>query len=439
MNQNRNTPATPIQLTVALLPCILLGLLVGCASQPLEPPAGGPISFARFLEEVRKASSGDFPDAAASGGEFEEMRAHLLELYQDVEVLHSFEIAEEQLADCVPIDRQPALRRPGMEDHRIASPPEFPALPVAPEGLEATTVSTNLPAGLDRHGNERACPEGSFPMRRITLEEMTRFETLGDFFAKVPGGGGHPDLVLAAEASTHYYAHARQTVANRGGTSRLNLWSPTAASGHMSLSQQWTVAGSGSSLQTVEGGWQVYPVKYVTSLAVPFIFWTPDAYATGCYNLDCPGFVQTNAGWVLGAPFSSGSYSVSGGTQMVFDQAWYYDSGNWWLEINGYAIGYYPGSLYGTGPLATGAATVVDFGGEDSGSSTALEMGSGQFADAGYQYAAFQNKIYYYNPSGFADIAVLSAHETNPSCYTIDLTQTSSNPPSFYFGGPSCG
>ncbi|MCL4250584.1 MAG: hypothetical protein KJ065_20705 [Anaerolineae bacterium] len=34
---------------------------------------------------------------------------------------------------------------------------------------------------------EDGCPEGSIPMRRITLAELTRFQTLGDFLGKSAG------------------------------------------------------------------------------------------------------------------------------------------------------------------------------------------------------------------------------------------------------------
>ena len=94
---------------------------------------------------------------------------------------------------------------------------------------------------------------------------------------------------------------------------------------------------------------------------------------------------------------SSSRYSVLGGSQSHLQQIWQYINGNWWLYIDSHPIGYYPGSLYGNGPLASGAATVVDFGGEDTGAPSALEMGSGQVASAGGTYVAYQATIDYYN------------------------------------------
>jgi len=445
MNKNQPAFVSPRLLTTVLI-WSLLSLLVACAGPPHEPPQVDPPSpdglapFARFVAAIDSARHEDFRTSeVASAAAFEKMKAHLQELYRGIEVGHSFVMAEGQPVDCVPIDQQPALRRPAMAGHQIASPPEFPARPAAAEGPTTTAVGWNLVPGKDRFGNDRQCAEGSFPMRRITLDELTRFATLRHFLSKSPDGGGlYPaaDSAASTSSSTHYYAHAYQRVENTGATSTLNLWSPTVASGEMSLSQQWIVAGSGDGLQTVEGGWQVMPRKYTTNLAVPFIYWTSADYADGCYNLECTAFVQVESQWLLGAPWPADKYSVSNGQQTGFRQAWYYYQGNWWLEINGVAIGYYPGSLYGTGPLASGAATAVDFGGEDTGTTGALQMGSGQFANAGAQLAAFQSKILFYLTDGGTLPAALVPSQHYPSCYTIDLTSGSS--PYFYFGGPSC-
>jgi hypothetical protein len=120
------------------------------------------------------------------------------------------------------------------------------------------------------------------------------------------------------------FAYGYQYVTNYGGNSWLDLWNP---SGDFSLSQQWYVGGSGGNTQTVEGGWQVLPDKYGTNKAVLFIYWTADDYQnTGCYNLDCSGFVQTNSNWYLGGTWDH--YSSTGGGQWGFELQWKLYSGN---------------------------------------------------------------------------------------------------------------
>ena len=84
-----------------------------------------------------------------------------------------------------------------------------------------------------------------------------------------------------------------------------------------SLSQEWYVGGSGTTLpglQTEEIGWVVYPAMFSNSeKAHFFIFSTADGYnTTGCWNNSCGDFVQVNSfGVYLGSPFSN--YSTTGG------------------------------------------------------------------------------------------------------------------------------
>jgi hypothetical protein len=260
---------------------------------------------------------------------------------------------------------------------------------------------------------------------------------LDAFLAKNPAGTDD----VRAQAPIRQYAHAYQSVANHGGNSRLNIWNPDS---NFSISQQWYSDGSGSSLQTLEGGWIKYPDKFGSS-SVLFIYFTPDAYkqpgGKGCYNLDCTGFVQTTKNWALGGSFNS--YSSVGGPQYEFGEQWKYYQGNWWLYLQGSgnleAVGYYPGSVYNGGAMATDAA-MVDYGGEVAPNGmTWPPMGSGNFANAGFGKAAYQQTIFYISTSDTGVWASLTPVQTAPSCYTIDYVPASrggSWGTYFYFGGP---
>src|SRR5262249_16764445 len=129
--------------------------------------------------------------------------------------------------------------------------------------------------------------------------------------SRTPG----PSRLAPTVAATHRWAHAAQNVNNLGGHSYLNVWDPPIrADPIFSLSQHWYVGGSGAGLQTAEVGWQVYPQMYGNTRPVFFIYWTADDYqTTGCYNLSCSAFVQTNNAWPIGGALSS--WSTSGGQQ----------------------------------------------------------------------------------------------------------------------------
>ena len=73
----------------------------------------------------------------------------------------------------------------------------------------------------------------------------------------------------ASDGGCHAHAYGYQYVNSYGGSSILELWSPTVTSPQVfSLSQQWFINTTGANgVQTIESGWQVYPqdlLEYVT-------------------------------------------------------------------------------------------------------------------------------------------------------------------------------
>ena len=383
------------------------------------------------------------------------MKAHILSLYRGVEARNSFEDENGSVFDCIPVSQQPALK--GASPAEAPSMPPLRAKPAAeatPTGERRTAAATSpIAAGQkDRYGNERVCPAGYIPMRRVTLEELTRFETLQRFFQKNPQGAGHAPAAPSGIAAppkqfeppgvgaTHRWAHAYQNVDNLGGHSFINLWDPTIGANQVfSLSQHWYVGGSGANLQTAEVGWQVYPQKYGNSKPVFFIYWTADDYNnTGCYNLDCSAFVQISHSWTIGGTISP--WSVYGGAQYEIQVAFYLYKGNWWLYVQGtdasHAIGYYPTSLYKGGALAS-HATEIDYGGEVVGTTSFPGMGSGHFAKEGWQKACFQRDIYYFPTTGGAVYANLTPSQSWPNCYTVQKVNYAAPwNDTIYYGGP---
>jgi hypothetical protein len=417
--------------------------LAMAATQAAAQTADRYVSFQQFLQGVRSAGAAQFVGRSRIGSStaFAEMRAHILGLYDSVHVTHSF-VMGSQYFDCVPVMEQPSVRAQGLD--RLAEPP--PARPDGSSGVELTPQTEDY--AKDQFGNAVGCGVGTVPMRRVTLEEMGRFRTLHEFFRKGPDGAGEFNTRAASDG--HKYAHASQAVKNFGGGSNLNLWSPAVSpnTNAFSLSQQWWTTMSGKVVQTVEGGWQHYPDKYGKTLkSVLFIYFTADGYdKTGCYNLDCSAFVQTNNKIKLGGPFDK--YSSVGGAQREFRLEWFLyvppgqKFGNWFLYLNGSSspIGYYPGSLWKNRGLAQ-SATSIDFGGETvtNAKTTYPPMGSGQWASAGEKKAAYQNDITYFPTVNSAKEARLKIDQPNPKCYKIDLHNSSGVDgwfSYFYFGGP---
>jgi hypothetical protein len=393
------------------------------AEQPALPPAQSFVTFDAYLSSVARTT---FAAPAA-----EQMRGYILNLYRGVKVGHSYQFGGAYF-DCADVMSQPTVRDLGLK--KLATPPD--AGTIGGAGT-ARSAASPLRLGLtDAFGNAVSCKDGTIPMRRLPLEQMTKYPSLQAYLGKTPDGA-------SLRANAHRYAARRQTLTNYGGNSWINLWNP---SGEFTLSQQWFATGSGSTTQTVEGGWVHYPGKFGNN-AVLFIFSTPDGYAHGCYNLECSGFVQTNNNWHLGGAWSS--YSTPGGTQYGFQQQWKYYNGNWWLYLKGSgtldAVGYYPGSVFNNGQMSRNAAETT-FGGETyTSGSNWPQMGSGQFP-GGFGVAAYQNSVFYLPRNESGGTGVWSNLNidivTNPNCYR--LTYHGSTDPGgdwpgttyFYYGGP---
>jgi hypothetical protein len=399
--------------------------------------------FDEFYEELQNAQHEHYRNRketrSRGAAAFEEQKRHLVELYNGVHVGHSFVDSAGQVFDCIPVADQPALR-----GRTLAKVPTLPL-------IKATAVAApeNAPPGIrtgqrDTLGNDMTCPPGTVPIRRITLSELTQFETLGHFLRK----GGHPKrrtaraVVVPADAggAPHEYAHASQAVPNVGGHSVLGVWDPSISTGQLfSLSQHWYIAETaGGDAQTVEVGWQVYPGMYQHAKPVLFTYWTADGYTnTGSYNNTAGDFVQVSP--TMSAGMALETWSQCGGVQVEMELTVMLESGNWWIFVNGndavHALGYYPTSLYQGGPLAT-RATSVDYGGETVGSSSYPAMGSGEFAARGYKFAAYHRNIHYFSSESTSVDAVLTASQDWPNSYTIDVESSSDWGEYFYYGGP---
>ena len=215
---------------------------------PNDP--AGILPFRQFVESLEKFSPSQHLEAAGSQVLHEEavqdMNNHLKRHYQGVEAVHSFVDENGSVFDCIPIEQQPALKQSGVAP---AAPQDLPK-PTgaqAAQGLaEAPSQPTEHVVQLradreDQHGNTIHAPDGTIAMRRLTMENLRRFQTLHQFFQKSPYGSGKPPQsgqppqssrgggvapAAATVAATHRWAHAFQNVNNHGGHSFVNVWEP---------------------------------------------------------------------------------------------------------------------------------------------------------------------------------------------------------------------
>ncbi|XP_019445425.1 PREDICTED: uncharacterized protein LOC109349175 [Lupinus angustifolius] len=360
---------------------------------------------------------------------FNIIRNHLNQLNKPS--IKTIQSPDGDIIDCVVSHLQPAFDHPHLKGHRPLDPPEKPKHHRQMEELTENFQLWSL--------SGESCPEGTIPIRRTTEQDMLRASSVSRFGRKIrkpvrrdTNSNGHEHAVGYVSGEKYY-----------GAKASINVWAPQVANRYeFSLSQMWVISGSfGDDLNTIEAGWQVSPELYGDSYPRFFTYWTSDAYqATGCYNLLCSGFVQTNNRIAIGAAISPTS-TYAGGQFDISLLIWKDPKhGNWWLEFgSGILVGYWPSFLF---THLRDHASMVQFGGEivnsrQTGSHTSTQMGSGHFASEGFGKASYFRNIQVVdwdnNLIPLSNLRVLADHS---NCYDIQGGINNVWGNYFYYGGP---
>uniref|UniRef100_A0ACD5VMA1 Uncharacterized protein n=1 Tax=Avena sativa TaxID=4498 RepID=A0ACD5VMA1_AVESA len=339
---------------------------------------------------------------------------------------------------CVPAHQQPAFDHPKLKGQKPEDEPEERPR-MSADAAEEDAVFTQ--AWSD--GGKQSCPGGTVPIRRTTEQDLQRYSTSGSLrrYGMKPRAAG-----VRRDSTSDGHEHAVGYVTGDqfyGAKASLNVWpAKVASAAEFSLSQIWVISGTfGNDLNTIEAGWQVSPELYGDNSPRFFTYWTSDAYqATGCYNLHCSGFIQTNSRIAIGAAISPAS--AYNGRQFDISLLLWKDPrrGHWWLQLgSGPLVGYWPSSLF---THLGGHANMVQFGGEvvntrPSGSHTPTQMGSGHFPREGFNRAAYFRNVQVVdwdnNLIPARDLRLVADH---PACYGIQGGYNRAWGNYFYYGGP---
>ena len=175
---------------------VVIGLPISVWAQGQSPwheqiPIKEFVPFQTFYDDTQRADSGVYAkpqSGVRNDGEFVKMKTHILSLYEGVEVKNSFILGDAHI-DCVDINTQSSLRQNG--NQIPLAPPPNKVVEGTYSGLGWTQPVAPM---LSRHkkdayGNVQFCEKGFIPMRRITLDDMTRYNTLDDFRSKYGQAG----------------------------------------------------------------------------------------------------------------------------------------------------------------------------------------------------------------------------------------------------------
>ncbi|OWM90514.1 hypothetical protein CDL15_Pgr014817 [Punica granatum] len=283
------------------------------------------------------------------------------------------------LIDCVEAHLQPAFDHPLLKGQKPLDPPDRPK---ANESSTSAEESSDIFQLWAENGD--SCPEGTVPIRRTTEKDVLRASSIRRF----------------------------------GRKRRRSVRRDSSGSGH-----------------------EVSPQLYGDNNPRFFTYWTTDAYqTTGCYNLFCSGFVQTNRRIAIGAAISPRS-SYNGRQFDISVMIWKDPKhGHWWLQFgSGLLVGYWPAFIFSH---LRNHANMIQFGGEivnfrSRGIHTATQMGSGHFSGEGFRKASYFRNLQVVdwdnNLIPPQNLRLLADH---PNCYDIRQGRNSVWGMYFYYGGP---
>ncbi|CAK8538110.1 unnamed protein product [Lathyrus sativus] len=329
------------------------------------------------------------------------------------------------IIDCVDINKQPAFDHPLLMNHKLQKKPSFLNSFKKNNGKNSSTTTT-LGFHIER------CPVGTIPIRRTTSDDLFRGKLYFDNILSVETPGKHVAEVTLTP-STYYGV---------GGTS--SVYNVKVEKGQSSAAVIWVKSGSSDSTNYIGIGWHVAPELYNDDGTHLYVVWTTDNFKTGCYNLQCPGFVQTNRDAHLGGRFDK--TSTQNGEMVEIEISIYQDPNtkNWWIYNSQKLLGYFPSSIFSN----LNSASEVGWTGQTRAPVNAPSppMGSGSYPDRNILHASYFTHISYQDDSRTNREPNKESTRTfsdAPNCYRAEYygDEGSEFGYTLQFGGPggNCG
>lgn len=355
--------------------------------------------------------------------------------------------------DWVPMESQVpsgkiATPPPNPEAHARAEHPERPVSPVRLEEIEQG-------------------PAGTVPILRPSLERMSRTLEVKGHLSK--RGGLYVNRERRAKApadpdpASYFHDTDSQNGRFYGWDGYLNMWDPAInvpAGGNgedHSILQVWLQNYDKKVTQSVEGGWTVDRGLNGDTQPHVFTYYTTNGYSKdadnqGGYNRQFKGWVQYSSSVFPGIRING--TSVFGGPQYDISMKFQLyrepnsNDVNWWVNVQGIWMGYYPASLFNGG-----VGSVVEWlgcGGEvysglANPEKTMDQMGSGFQAAGGWTKAAFLRNLRnqsdmngtMVNNAGVATEDAAAPGGADPYTIQLDTNSGTTWGTYMYVGGPA--
>ncbi|KAL3746830.1 hypothetical protein ACJRO7_015728 [Eucalyptus globulus] len=367
-------------------------------------------------------------------------------------VIKSIQSEDGDIIDCIDIYKQPAFRHPALRNHTIQmAPSDNPSIMTTgmPEAFTKIDTSSSIFRTSQLWRKKGSCPKGTIPIRRIQKNNMAKASLPVDYGRKKAqnshrGTEMDENKIQNLLQSNHSMAILiTEGYSYTGAKGDIKVFNP-----HVEYDDEWTtsqIALKSAVLQDyecVESGWAVNPGIYGDRKTRFFVYWTADSgKKTGCFDLTCPGFVQTSSKVALGAAIHP--ISTTDGLPYQITLYLFRDpsTGNWWVQYDEKTnVGYFPPELFAYLPQT---AQTVQWGGEVYSSRiggftphTSTQMGSGQFPIL-EESSGYVKRIRVRDNSMILKFPEQVDHYTDEyRCYDVRYLGDYIEDPEFYFGGP---
>ncbi|WCJ29560.1 hypothetical protein M5689_011186 [Euphorbia peplus] len=348
----------------------------------------------------------------------------------------SIQSEDGDIIDCIDMYKQPAFAHPSLRNHTIQMAPSYDYTSTQREGERDWSASQVW----KKNGS---CPMGTIPIRRYVLHGKDNY------------GRKKPSLRLNPHQINKQASNFRQS--NRsvailltegysysGVKGDIKVWNP-----YVESDQEWTTSqislksGSYSDYESLEFGWAVNPSLYGDKKTRLFLYWTADgSKTTGCFDLTCPGFVQTSNEVALGAAIYALSVPFGLPSQITLYIFKDPNTNNWWVQYGEkISLGYWPSGLFSL--LAHGNAEGAEWGGEvyssklGSAPHTKTGMGNGEFPDGIFgNSGTFRRLRVRENPVDLKFPEQVFTYQDEYNCYRTYYVEDYTDDPEFYYGGP---
>ncbi|XP_057443497.1 uncharacterized protein LOC130735575 [Lotus japonicus] len=369
-----------------------------------------------------------------NGGRIHHQSKQQLQLHD----YQNFQPSIDDSFDCVDMYNQPAFQHPVLKNHKIQLFPTF---------LRTTMQnrSSSFSKAVKYQNFIRECPPRKVPILKTTTRQ--KMVTKSSSKSQLDGFNEYSE-----SNPGHHFAtlETTQDMMFRGGSARIGTYNLSLQENQYNIPGIWIQSGPPTELNSIQVGTGVHPSLYGDHQIRVTAYWTADGYhKTGCYNYQCPGFVQVHRGagfeGVLLHSSEIGTlHKFSWIVKVKQDKV----TGNWWC-IGGedlVALGYWPKEIFTH--LRQGSS-LIKYGGETFAPPNMISppMGSGRLPKELFKNSCFISNLEIvdsnYNEVKVKPKDMKSNCDTTPNCYDVLYRgyEGSLYRQAFLFGGPGgkCG